>query len=140
MGSEISPIWLSTGTIKFISLFSFIIKGITNEAPALFIDEIDTYLYVSLVEFFKSLIKATNTNTQLIFTSHNYECLTNSLSHKQIFYIDEEDGKKEIIKVSSAINNNNSAASSFIKKRIGSHPSTFDIDNCFAFLLEKMVK
>ncbi len=130
-GNLVSPNNISMGTLKFINTFNSFANAIINHSSLILVDEIDAYLHVSLVEFFKTWIRQMNYNVQMIFTSHNYEVLTKNMSHKQIFLIDDNnEGTKKIIKVSSIINNNKSAIKALMEQRIGSHPSQIEIDEC----------
>ncbi len=128
-GNLVSPNHISLGTLKFIYTFNLFAKAIINHSQLILFDEIDAYLHISLVEFFKTWIRQSNYNIQLFFTSHNYEALTKNLSHKQIFWIDDdEEGTKKIVKVSSVLNKNNSAIKSLMEQKIGSHPTQSEID------------
>ncbi len=136
-GNLVSANNISMGTLKFITTFNIFANAIINHSQLILIDEIDAYLHISLVEFFKTWIRQANYHVQMIFTSHNYEALTKNLSHKQIFIIDDdEEGTKKIVKVSSVLNNNKSAIKALMEQRIGSHPAQTDIDECVWELID----
>lgn len=143
-GSVVTFNKLSSGTIRFIELFSCFIEFIDNaKSSIILIDELDTFMHIELVNFFKHLILHWNSmqknKIQLIFTSHNYDCLVDELSQKQIFYIDYVDhlsGTKKIVKVSSVSSKNNSPIKLFKNQIIGSHPFSSDIDDLMFEILK----
>lgn len=143
-GSVVTMDKLSSGTIKFIELFYFFMDFINNnENSIILIDELDAFIHIELANFFKKLIFYWNSNQkkkiQLIFTSHNYDCLVDDMSPKQIFYIDYIDhlnGIKKIVKVSSVSSKNNSPIKLFKEQIIGSHPFSSDINNLMFEILK----
>lgn len=143
-GSIVTLDKLSSGTIRFIQLFSYFMNVIDNDNNSvILIDELDSFMHVELANFFKKLILLWNSiqknKIQLIFTSHNYDCLVDNLSQKQIFYIDYIDhlsGSKKIVKVSSISSKNNSPINLFKNQIIGSHPFSSDIDDLMFEILK----
>lgn len=140
-GSTVSLDKLSKGTTRFIDVFFFIIFHIDIKRDVvLLIDEFDSLMHVELVNFIKDIIFKLNSlstkRIQLIFTSHNYDCVVDKLSPKQIFFIEENDGIKTFKKVSSCINKNNSVINMFKKQIIGSHPYSSDIDEMLYSILK----
>ncbi len=136
-GNLVSPNHISMGTLKFILTFNVFANAIINHSQLILFDEIDAYLHISLVEFFKTWIRQSHFNIQMIFTSHNYKALTKNLSHKQMFLIDDDgEGTKKIVKISSILNKNNSPIKSLMEQKIGSHPSQTEIDECVWELID----
>ncbi len=143
-GSIITFDKLSSGTIRFIELFACFMEFIDNNNDSvILIDELDSFMHIELANFFKRLILHWNSiqknKIQLIFTSHNYDCLVDELSQKQIFYIDYVDhlsGTKKIVKVSSVSSKNNSPINLFKNQIIGSHPFSSDIDDLMYEILK----
>ncbi|MGL4951501.1 MAG: AAA family ATPase, partial [Mycoplasma sp.] len=137
-GSISSHLNLSSGTIRFISFLTAIMSFIKEGQATILIDELDSFLHPDLCEFFKNLVKFTNKNIQLIFTSHNYYVSTSNLSSKQIFFIESDcdNINKKIIKTSSVLNHNYSTINSLITKRIGSHPSSIEAESIISEILD----
>ena len=122
-GSNPNLIDISTGTKKFLDIISEIMQlWNSDDEFVLLIDEIDAFLHIDLVNFFKQLMYNNNSFSQMIFTSHNYHALADYMSNKQIFYISDNNDERSIRKVSSEISKNNSTIDAFYKKIIGSHP------------------
>ena len=142
-GSQINVGDLSTGTQKFVKIlhqfYTLIIQLEKNDSEnkvggLILVDEIETSLHHSLVNFFKKFIyKIVKTrDIQMFFTSHDPYILSSYISNKQIFLIedDELEDKRKITKVSSSpkIRKNNNFVKKYLESKIGSHPSENDID------------
>lgn len=142
-GSQININSLSTGTQKFIKLlhyfYSLKVELENNNSEhmiggLILIDEIETSLHHSLVNFFKKFIYkiAKNNDIQMFYTSHDPHILSSYVSNKQIFLIedDEFEDKRKITKVSSSsmIRKHNNFVKKYLENKIGSHPSENDID------------
>lgn len=145
-GSKVEFQSLSTGTKKFIELFShffFIINNFKNNnkfrGALIMIDELENSLHSSLVDFFKIMVRAYSNSfdIQLIFTSHCATTLSNLLSFKQIFLIQNDKYNKKIIsRVSTSIKPNDSFYKNYIFKKIGSHPTDSLIEDFVSDLIK----
>lgn len=124
-GKIIYPFRLSSGTKKFIMMFSTIVHNMRNSDSILvLIDEIENCFHNEIVNFIKKfiLVGSTYRDIQLFFTSHSPQALSSFISSKQVYYI-ETKPELRFIKVSTHMNKNNSLLKQLIEKKIGEHPS-----------------
>ena len=125
--STIDPNDLSSGTKRFLHLLYCFIMAFKQKNGLVIVDEYDTYLHIAITDFFKEYVNSSPNEIQFIYTSHNPIVAVRSLSRKQVFLINEDEGDIWVEKLSSVAKGNNSGIKMLSEGKIGSNPNAFEI-------------